>query len=219
MANVMKKSSDWFEETWRDRDEVLYPKFFSRQSDRSIVTIPYAAFAQLGVNEVDPRWLHCGVLTFPPSNGEQSFTFATSGLSSAWDAEEPDSSSVSGLGVELRVDSGSNEPWVKDVLLRVSAMQLLIGAGYFENARILIDGDRIRVAPETFGDASVMTALLVTKIADFQLLSGKFSMMQLFPISNSERDLATAHGSNVLLSALQHKTTYPVSDVRRASIV
>jgi hypothetical protein len=211
--------NDWFEETWRYRDTVLYPKQLGSGSTGTIVTIPYVAFAQMGVEQVDPRWLHCGVLVFPPTSGRRNFTFLTSGLSNAWDDDEPDPASISGLGLELRVDTVSDEHWAKDVLLRLSAMQLLVGAGHLAGVHLLGHGDRVRVGAETFGGESAMTNLLATEVADLQLPSGAFKLIQLFAITDAERQLATAQGTDALLTTLREQTAYPVNDIARRSTV
>lgn len=215
----MTEDYDWFEETWRYRETVLYPEQLGGTSDGSIVTIPYAAFAQMGVEQVDPRWLHCGVLTFAPTAWRSSFTFVTSGLSNAWDTDRPHALSLSGLGIELRIDNPSDEHWVKDVLLRLSAMQLLIGAGRVTGARVLGHGDLVKVGAETFGAESEMTSLLATKVADLRLVSGRFEMIQLFAITDAERQLVATQGVDVLLAVLRRDTTYPINDLARRSVV
>lgn len=101
----MATNNDWFEDAWRYRDAVLYPEQLGTGSTGTIITIPYVAFAQIGATQVDPRWLHCGVLVFPPTAERRNFTFLTSGLSNAWDDDEPDPASISGLGIELRIDT------------------------------------------------------------------------------------------------------------------
>jgi hypothetical protein len=216
---VVKEDSDWFEETWRYRDNVLYPQLFGGVHSGSIVTIPHVAFTQLGVELIDPRWLHCGVLTFPPTPKRTDVVFMTSGLSNAWNDGRPNPSSASGLGIELRLDNASDEYWAKDILLRLSAMQLLIAAGHFGGARLLADGDRVRVGAESFGTGSAMTALLATRVADFELASGTFGIMQLFAISDTERQFAATHGNDALVAALREGTTYPVNDIGRRSVV
>ncbi|HEX2834287.1 MAG TPA: suppressor of fused domain protein [Thermoanaerobaculia bacterium] len=215
----MATDHDWFEETWRYRDTVLYPEQLGTGSTGTIITIPYIAFAQMGVEQVDPRWLHCGVLMFPPTAARRNFSFVTSGLSTAWDDDEPDAASVSGLGIELRIDTFSEEHWPKDVLLRLSAMQLLVGAGRLAGARLLGHGDRVRVGAETFGGQSTMTSLLATEVADLQLPSGAFKLIQLFAITDAERELATTQGTEALLTPLRETTTYPVNDITRHSIL
>jgi hypothetical protein len=215
----MAEQSEWFEEAWHYRETVLYPQQVGKRSDGSIITIPYVAFAQLGAERVDPRWLHCGVLVFPPQREQTSFTFVTSGLSSAWDESEPHPESISGLGIELRLDNRADEDWAKDVLLRLAAMQLLIGCGKFTGARLLGHGDRVRVGSETFGEGSAMTSLLVTKLSDLKLPSGTFEMLQLFAITDRERELGATQGAEVLMQALRQNTTYPVNDITRQSVV
>jgi Suppressor of fused protein (SUFU) len=215
----MTENGDWFESTWRYRDEVLYPEQFRGSSDGLIRTIPYIAFAQLGAEQVDPRWLHCGVLAFPPTRARDSVIYVTSGLSNAWDDNTPDSESTSGLGLELRIDSPSQEHWAFDILLRLSALQLLIGAGRITGGRLLGHGDRIRVGAGAFGEHSAMTSLIGTKVADLQIQSGMFELIQLFPITDAERELAARQGLEALSLALRQNTTYPVSDCMRCSVV
>lgn len=215
----MRPDKDWFEEAWHYRDCVLYPKILGRNADSSIIAIPHAAFAQMGFEQIDPRWLHCGVLSFPPTAMRDAFTYVTSGLSNAWDDARPDPTSTSGLGLELCVDSASDEYWVKDVLLRLSAMQLLVGSGRLSGVRLLGHGDRIKVGSETFGDGSAMTSLIATKAADLQLSSGKFELIQLFAITDAEREFAAKHGAEALVAMLQENTTFPVNNIMRQGIV
>lgn len=205
---------NWFEEVWHYRDNVVYTAELGGDAPRSIITIPYVAFAQMGAERIDPRWLHCGVLMFHPTATRNAFTFVTTGLSNAWDSRRPDPTSTSGLGFELRIDSSSDEHWAKDVLLRLSAMQLLIGAGRISGARLLRHGDRIKVGDGTFGDQSAMTGLLATKVGDFQLPSGTFEIIQLFAITDAEREF----GAEALMATLRESTTYPVSDISRRSV-
>ena len=216
---IVKQNRDWFETIWHYRENVLYPNYLGGGTDSSIITIPHVAFSQMGFEQVDPRWLHCGLLAFPPVAKRGCFTFVTSGLSNAWDDSAPDPTAVSGLGIELRIDNPSDEHWVKDVLLRLSAMQLLIGAGRITGARVLGDGDRVRVGAETFGDRSAMTSLLASEVADFHLASGTFEVMQLFAITDSEFEFARAEGAEALLSVLRLNTTYPINDIARGSLV
>jgi hypothetical protein len=213
------EGNDLFGESWRYRDTILYPDRLGNSSDPSISTIPYIAFAQMGVEQVDPRWLHCGVLSFPPTAERLSFTFVTSGLSNAWDDGRSSPASISGLGIELCIDDRCDEHWPKDVLLRLSTMQLLIGAGRFTGARLLRHGDYIKIGAETFGEGSAMTTLLTTKVADLQLPSGTFEMMQLFAITDAERELGVRQGADALVVALRQYTTYPINDIMRSSVV
>lgn len=215
----MSEDNDWFEDTWRYREKVLYPQYVGGDAGGSIITIPYEAFARMGFAKVDPRWLHCGVLAFPPTAKRSSFTFVTSGLSNAWDDDQPEPKSVSGLGIELRIDNASEEHWLKDVMLRLSATQLLIGVGRLSGARLLGDGDMVRVGADTFGERSAMTALLATKVASLQLPSGMFEIIQLFAITDAEREFAATHGSDSILAALRESTTYPINDVMRRTVI
>ena len=215
----MGEDTDWFEETWRYRDYVLYPQQFRSNTDGLIITIPSLAFAQLGVEEIDPRWLHCGVLKFRLPGERAGVACVTSGLSNAWDDERPDAESISGLGIELRIDNAADEDWAVDVLLRLAAMQLLIGAGRLPGARLLGHGDRVRVGADTFGNGSSMTSLLATKVVDLQLASGTFQMIRLFAITGAERELGSQRGAEALIAVLRERTSYPVNNIARQSVV
>jgi hypothetical protein len=209
----------WFEDTWNYRDTVAYPELIGATSDGRISTIPYVAFEQIGAVQVDPRWLHCGVLAFRPPSPTAAFTFVTSGLSNAWDDARPDERSISGLGIELRVDVSREAHWTTDVLLRISAMQLLIGSGRMSGARLLGVGDRMKVGAETFGKNSSVTSLIAADGGQIQLPSGTFTLLQLFAITDAEREHAASHGADALLTILRARTAFPISDVTRASVV
>lgn len=211
-------NGDWFEEAWLHRERVVYPDYFRSRSDGAIVTIPRIAFAQMGIEQVDPRWLHCGVLKFPRVTNEGAITFVTSGLSNAWDAVRPDPDSPSGLGFELRIDNLGDEHWVVDILLRLSAMQLLIAAGKFKGVRLIAHGDRVRVSNDTFAGTTEMTSLLAVKDADLRLPSGTFELISLFTITDAERQLAMSEGAESLIDLLKAKTAFPVNDVTRRSV-
>lgn len=213
-----REQANWFEEVWRYRDEELIPENVGGRSDGRVTTIPYEAFEQLGAHQVDPRWLHCGVLRFPPSRSTAAYSFVTSGLSNAWDAVQPDRASVTGLRIELRVDSESEDDWIVDTLLRLSAMQLLIGAGRF-NGRILAHGDRVRLGAGAFADDSSLTTLVAVKTADMTVESGTFSILHLVGITDAERDFAMTAGVEELLNVLRAKTRFPMTDVARPSVL
>ena len=217
--NEDSEEGDWFHEVWRHRDEDVYPRLLGGSSGGQVFRIPYVAFSQLGAERVDPRWLHCGVLRFAPTADRHGFAFITSGLSNAWDDEQPNAAGVSGLGFELRLDNPTDEPWCKDVMLRLSALQLLVGAGRLPAGRLLEGDDVIIVGAQTFGGSTNMTALLASTIERVSLASGVFRILQLFAITDAEQRHASEHGEYALLSLLREKTAYPMNDVTRASVV
>jgi hypothetical protein len=122
------------------------------------------------------------------------------------------------LGIELCLQNPIKADWVLDVLLRIAAMEILIGAGFIRNARVLGHGDRIALAASAFG-ASEMTSVVAVKGAEFHLGTGSFFLMLLFPISDAERKHAATYGADDLIGKLKANTAFPVSSTPRKSVV
>ena len=209
----------WFESAWAAREEESYRRYLGGGSDEKIVPIPYEAFSGLGVTQVDPRWLDCGVLLYRPVETRAVYTRMTSGLSNAWEDAFPNPEGVSGLGIELRIDTVRDEFWALDVLLRLAALQLLIGAGCLPNARLLASGGRVRVASATFGQDSAMVGLLAVSVATLTIPTGRFGVLQLYPVTEAELQFASTEGSDVLLARLREHAAFPVADIHRRSAV
>jgi hypothetical protein len=80
----------WFEAAWAQREDELYGSLLGPLG-AGICPLDFELFQDIfGRSEVDPRWLHIGVFECPPTEQRQSWTYVSSGLSNAWDAERPD---------------------------------------------------------------------------------------------------------------------------------
>lgn len=215
---------DWFERAWEHREETLYPQIFGTGSQGGIYVLTYELFQErFNQATVDSRWLHHGVLIFPPAQRTKSWRFVTSGLSNAWEDEHPDPSGRSGLGIELLLETPENFPWALSVTMNMLAYQLLLAVGRFGEARIIEPYARIPLNGPIDGVHSELTHLLVCPAdaapADLQLDSGKFSMLQMVGVSAAEIDFARRYGGEDLLAKLKTSAAYPVTSPERASTV
>lgn len=120
----------WFERVWEYREETLYPRTFGTGSDGGIFVLTHELFnMRFGEATVDPRWLHHGVLVFPPVHPNTSWRYVSSGLSNAWEDDRPDPSGWSGLGIELVLQTPEKAQWGLNVTLNILAYQLLLAVG------------------------------------------------------------------------------------------
>lgn len=72
------------EQVWKIREEEIYPSFFGPTS-RGIFPLELALFTgQFRQSNVDPRWLHYGVIEFAPISSRRSWLYVTSGHSNPW---------------------------------------------------------------------------------------------------------------------------------------
>jgi hypothetical protein len=91
------------EEVWRIREEDVYPVLFGPRV-RGIFPLQMEMFTgQFGQSNVDPRWLHYGVLEFAPTETRHSWLYVTSGHSNPWEQlpDEFDPDGESGAGAEF----------------------------------------------------------------------------------------------------------------------
>jgi hypothetical protein len=131
---------EWFLGVWADREDRLYPSLMGCDpEDRpALHTIPAELFEKLGLAQVEPWWLHHGVLEYPPDtkvpHREGIWTYFTTGLSNPWGMKpsEADPKGPSGLGFELVMRTAEQAPWAIRVLQWLSAMQILQGMGRVE---------------------------------------------------------------------------------------
>lgn len=77
----MTSPISFLERVWAHREEVLYPEFFGPLAP-SIAPLSGELFHEMFKQEsVDPRWLHVGVMTAPPTAQRTTWIYVTSGLS------------------------------------------------------------------------------------------------------------------------------------------
>lgn len=213
------------ESIWEYREEVLYPDLFGQGED-AIFPLVAGDFAAIGRADVDPRWLHLGVMAFAPTARRPTWLYVTSGGSTPWDSEphEYDPDDYSWLGVEFVIESRERADWPLLVLRRLLAYQVLVchgaygdvpGLGY--NARVPLGGP---IDPTT---DSVLRFVLIARPthypANARLESGRFDFLHVVGISESERDFARLHGDEALIEKLALAEAYPLTDPARQPVV
>lgn len=190
----------WFLSVWADREDRLYPELMGCDpEDRpALYTLPEELFQRLGLKEIEPWWLHHGVLEYPPNAAAGRlgiWTYMTTGLSNPWGVrpEEAKRDEPSGLGLELMMRTESQAPWAISVLQWLCAMQILQGMGRVQG-ELVQDGMIIPLgapvdpqSPET----PIRYLVLVHFDANrtrFQLASGWFELLLAVGVEEEDRN-------------------------------
>lgn len=213
------------EEVWTYREETLYPKLFGHPS-RGIFPLDFELFERVfGHQEVDPRWLHLGVLEFEPTATRNSWLYVTSGASNPWETEPQDYQleEYSWLGVEFVIEAPEQADWPIHVLRRLLAYHLLVSHGRFGDIAPLDYGHRVPAGGAVDGSTdSKLTFLAIAKPTHYdataQLDSGLFDFLHVVGITEQERDYAKASSTEELIAKLKVYGAYPVTESRRACV-
>jgi hypothetical protein len=213
------------EEVWVYREETLYPELFGK-ARRGIFPLDFELFSEtFAQEEVDPRWLHLGILEYGPTPGRSSWLYVSSGGSTPWETE-PDKYDVddySWLGVEFVIETPSQADWPIRVLQRLLAYQVLLTHGRFGDYSPLDYGHRLPVGGTVDGSTgSKLTVLAIAKPTHYpssvQLPSGKFDFLHVVGITEQERDFAKATSTAELIAKLSANEAYPITDPARPGI-
>lgn len=213
------------EEVWAYREKTAYPTLFGVPS-RGIFPLDAGIFADVfGVHDVDPRWLHLGVMEFSPTPTRQSWLYVTSGASNPWETEPQDyrPDEHSWLGMEFVIEVADKADWPIYVLHRLLAYQLLVTHGHFGDYEPVSYGFRVPAGGsiDRSGD-SPLTFLAVAKPSHYestvQLDSGIFDFLHVVGITEQERDYAKSTSTEELIARLTIHGAYPVTDPKRVSI-
>ena len=215
-----------FEDVWKHREEDVYPSLFGQASSRGIFVPSIDLFTDtFRQTEVDPRWLHHGVLEFGPSMQRGTWLYVTSGTSNAWeqDPEDYDPDDYSGIGTELVLEVPSQSDWAVDCLSRLLAYNVLLAHGRFGDAQPLDYGARVPIGGPINGDpASLVRFVVISEPSSFsptfQLASGRVDFLQVVGITEAERDLARSEGTATLIDRLKTHAHFPLTDPSRASV-
>jgi Suppressor of fused protein (SUFU) len=124
--SLMTDWDKWFENAWAVREKQVYPSFFGPGGGDSVYPLDCDVLAVFNKGPADPRWLTHGVLKFPPTDARRSWLFVTSGLSNAWEDDEPKPEGPSGLGCELVMETGADYGWALFHMRRLLALQTLL---------------------------------------------------------------------------------------------
>lgn len=215
-----------FEAVWKHREEDVYPSLFGQATSRGIFVPSIELFTEtFRQTEVDPRWLHHGVLEFEPSKRRNTWLYVTSGTSNPWEQEpeDYDPDDYSGIGTELVLEVPSQSDWAVNCLSRLLAYNILLAHGRFGEAQCLDYGARVPLGGPIDGDAASLVRFVVFSepanfSPTFQLASGRVDFLQVVGITERERDLAKAEGTTALIDRLKAHTRFPLTDPSRASV-
>src|SRR6185369_15852338 len=113
------------ERVWEHREEVIYVDLFGDPDPQGIYTLqPHVFERRFGPQPIDPRWLTHGVMVFPPTSRHSGWSYVSSGLSNAWEDEEPNPQGPSGLGCEFVLELVSPQLWAIGQVQELIAFQL-----------------------------------------------------------------------------------------------
>lgn len=210
------------ERVWEYRETKLFPRLFGNVS-RGIFVVPYEMFANtFGQTDVDPRWLHYGVIEYAPTSGRSSWIYVTSGMSTPWETRDPDPSTVSGLGFELIFESTVQGDWAIRRLWQLMTYQVLLYHGRYPGQDPLGTFDRLPLrSPIWDRESEIKFLMLVPADPTFGTLtldSGLFELLRVVGITDEEAAYARANGGDALLESLRSGLAFPVTDPARSSV-
>ena len=210
------------EEVWAYREETLYPALFGAAS-RGIFPLNFELFSEIFAQEdVDPRWLHLGILEYEPTPSRSSWLYVSSGGSTPWDTEPGDYNvtDYSWLGVEFVIEAPSQANWPIRALQRLLAYQVLLTHRRLGNYAPLDYGHRLPAGGAVDGSRdSKLTFLAIAKPTHYpssaSLQSGKFDFLHVVGITEQERDFAKATSTEELIAKLSANSAFPITDPGR----
>jgi len=204
------------ERAWAEREEKRYPEIFG-DIQSNICVLDFKIFNDFfGRKDVDPTWLHSGVLVSPASNERDSWVYITSGMSNPWHAEE--AQEYSGLGIELFLETDSEMPNVVQVLLNLMAFNILLSVGHYGERPMLEYGDRIptEIKPN-------LTNLVLAEPKKFknsiELVSGSVDLMQVVGLTKTEFEFAKEHGSLAIIEKIWNRVGSFILQPSRESVI
>ncbi len=207
---------DLLEEAWEQREEDIYLALFGK-NEYGIYPLDAEVFEkQFDVHDIDPRWLHYGVMKFAPNEQRESWVYVTSGMSNPWLSNTIEKKS--GLGSEflLEYDEESDLPIL--LLQNLMAYNILLSIGHFEGKFLLEIGDRVALKIEPN-----LSYALMAKPQNFpetiKLVSGDVDLIQVLGITKKEWKYAKEHSSQHLVTLMIKKQCPFLLNPYRNSIV
>lgn len=214
-------SEEEFENAWYLREEVVFRQVFG-QSSGEIYTLSADVFGFFNRKSVDPRWLTHGVIKFPPNGFRQTWVYATSGLSNAWEDDVFDPDGLSGLGCEIVFETADDFDWALRLMRRLLAYQILLGWGHYEGGDPFAIGSRIPLGGSIDRESSELKYCLIVPPKGyepkFQIPSGRAEFYHIVGVTEAEFQFARTNGMESLLTLLS-PAGYPVTNPARASVV
>jgi Suppressor of fused protein (SUFU) len=149
---------EWFERVWADREENVFPRLFGPEP-RGVFTLSHSIFLETFKQpSFDPRWCHYGVFEFRPTTSRSSWLYVTSGMSNAWEDDEPRADGPSGFGCEFVLETTEQGEWAILRMQHLMAFQILLENGRYLGRDPLTPYDRIplraSITPEPSKTAS-----------------------------------------------------------------
>lgn len=213
MTESDSSATSLLERAWAEREETVYVKLFGDLGP-GIYPLDVSVFADsFGQTEIDPRWLHYGVFRCPPTATRPHWTFVTSGLSTPWEADTPET--ISGVGHEFVLEATLGADWLLRRVQHVLAFDILLAHGRYPGREPLAPYDRLPLhGPLDPEGRSVLTYLQVCPASDAQrsirLMSGAFELFSLVGITEAEASYAREHGGDKLEAVLRQAGAFPV---------
>lgn len=213
------------ESVWEDREERVYPSVFGPMSRGTFALTAKQFTGAFGQTEVDPRWLHHGVMEFGPTAARNSWVYVTTGTSNPWE-QEPDEysrSGVSGIGTELVLEVAHQSEWAIGALAHLLAYNILLAHGRLGDFGPLRTEARFPLGGPIDGDAStLLTYIVIGEPTNyphtFVLDSGRVEFLQVAGITESEWHYGREFGSESLLTLLLEAGAFPVTDPKRRPV-
>jgi len=210
------------EGVWELREETIYPQLFG-PNVRGIFPLSTESFRPFKDATIDPRWLHCGVFEFAPSNDRESWLYITSGYSNPWDvkAENYHKADISGSGVEFSIEAQEADNWAITFLQRMLAYNMLLASGHFGERPAFEVHDQIPLFSPINGqnETSIRNAILHIPVSYkhiFYLPSGKVEILQFVGVTDEECDLARDKGFDELAKKLRKIDSFPATNLSRS---
>ena len=218
----MTEEEDWFEAIWKHREDRVYPDIFGAIGD-NIYPLSAALFTDTFQQDFDPRWLNHGVFESPPCDKHRSWLYVTSGMSNAWEDEQPNADGPSGLGCEFVFESSTQGKWAILRVQHVMAFQILLAHDRYPGRDLLDVYDRIPLRGPITPEPSELTYIIVAPPvgypSSFELKSGHVDLLALVGINDAEAQFARDNDGETLLARLKNCSAFPVTDPKRCCTV
>jgi hypothetical protein len=222
-----RDEQDWRVKIWREREERHYTRFFGALPE-TVLPVPQSALIDIlpKGTYIKEEWSRHAVIEFEPNNKHPDYIYVTTALSQPWDVEEEkdlNSQGFSGLGYEMVLRTPQRAGWAVDVLHRLTAYQIGVGAGLMRGNRfkygdwMLLNGPIDPNTPDT-----LLKAIFITQPKDydpiFVLPSGRVEMLQLVGISGGELAYLFTVGPDRLEADLYDADLAPTNDPHRPAL-
>jgi len=208
------------EAIWEMREENIYPRLFGHKS-RGIFPLEHETFHRFGVVQIDPIWLHHGIIEFNPTEDRPSWLYVTSGHSNPYD----DNSDFCDESVEFALAVTEPGDWAIRCLQSIMAFDKLLRVNHFPGKPPLDLYDRIPLHEPLNGDEKcILRRLMVTETAaypGFDTPAGHVAIRSLTAITDTEWFFAKdgEKEAGVLVERLERSGHHPINDPWRASLL